>query len=463
VVTFFGFLSIDVADFRRVVLRQMPVVSVPKDFRCSITTGIFRVPVFTADGFTYERSAIERHFSDGNDKSPLTNEPLRNRNLVPNNNLKSQIESFRETVLSANKFKTAIETGDLKTLKSSSFLPLDEYKDINPLFLAVETGQLNVLQYLLKECGENPTTLKDDAGNTLLHRAGNSSPKMVRYLVRDCKLKLEEKNRAGRTPLLQILTDRAARRSHSVIKELLELGADPKFSIDNANVLIAGVIGLPLAKMLVMKGAGVPAVVEQFFADGSSILHRHWSHTQKAVKVFEYFFSLIPTEARRIAIVRRIRNDGQTLLHASVRNPEILKILLGTPYSLSVAAVDKNGRNALHQWAMRAEHSDASEETLRLLLAAGIDINAKTPAGKTALHFAKADMRRFHQLMAAGASSNDVFDSLTVANLRLLYHRSIGLIKEGNRTNPNETYVGKKVEAFNNSENCWMPAEIVEV
>ena len=63
---------------------------------CPISKQIMRDPVIACDGNTYERYWIERHFKTFDDnervKSPMTNNFLENRNLIPNLSLKSMIE-----------------------------------------------------------------------------------------------------------------------------------------------------------------------------------------------------------------------------------------------------------------------------------------------------------------------------------------------------------------------------------
>ena len=50
---------------------------------CPITSELMLDPVFTADGQTYERWAIEEWLST-KDVSPLTNEKLEHKELTPN-------------------------------------------------------------------------------------------------------------------------------------------------------------------------------------------------------------------------------------------------------------------------------------------------------------------------------------------------------------------------------------------
>lgn len=52
-----------------------------------------RNPVMAADSFTYERCAIEAWLAKSN-LSPMTNEPLPNRALMPNSMVRSAIRQW---------------------------------------------------------------------------------------------------------------------------------------------------------------------------------------------------------------------------------------------------------------------------------------------------------------------------------------------------------------------------------
>ena len=56
----------------------------PPEVLCPITCELMRDPVVTADGHSYERSAIASWIERGNATSPLTGEPLAHTHLVPN-------------------------------------------------------------------------------------------------------------------------------------------------------------------------------------------------------------------------------------------------------------------------------------------------------------------------------------------------------------------------------------------
>lgn len=64
------------------------------EFLCPITLELLTDPVIAADGFTYERSAIEEWLSSGKVTSPSTNEPLLNQSLVSNHQVRKQLENL---------------------------------------------------------------------------------------------------------------------------------------------------------------------------------------------------------------------------------------------------------------------------------------------------------------------------------------------------------------------------------
>merc|ERR1712224_1133137 len=70
----------------------------PDQFLCPISRSLMKDPVVACDGHTYERASIEEWFSSrllGAVSSPMTNERLANRNLVPNRTVKQLIAQWR--------------------------------------------------------------------------------------------------------------------------------------------------------------------------------------------------------------------------------------------------------------------------------------------------------------------------------------------------------------------------------
>ena len=68
---------------------------VPDDYVCPITAEIMTDPVSTADGFTYERTAI-LEWLQTKDTSPSTGAKLEHKTVTPNLSLRSMIRSFVE-------------------------------------------------------------------------------------------------------------------------------------------------------------------------------------------------------------------------------------------------------------------------------------------------------------------------------------------------------------------------------
>lgn len=75
------------------LLKYIDENKIPHEFYCSISQDIMKDPVKTKDGFTYDRESIERWLATSW-KSPLTGLELESKALLPNNELKIQIEKF---------------------------------------------------------------------------------------------------------------------------------------------------------------------------------------------------------------------------------------------------------------------------------------------------------------------------------------------------------------------------------
>ncbi|KAI3800067.1 hypothetical protein L1987_35375 [Smallanthus sonchifolius] len=68
--------------------------TLPNHFRCPIFKDVMVDPCVAADGYTYERRAIEKLFEES-DISPMTNLPLTSRSLTPNYTLLSAIMEWK--------------------------------------------------------------------------------------------------------------------------------------------------------------------------------------------------------------------------------------------------------------------------------------------------------------------------------------------------------------------------------
>ncbi|XP_069175368.1 WD repeat, SAM and U-box domain-containing protein 1 isoform X1 [Procambarus clarkii] len=68
----------------------------PTEYLCPITQELINDPVLCADGFTYERVAMEAWLASGKRTSPMTNEKLSHLTLTPNRTLRTLIQRYKE-------------------------------------------------------------------------------------------------------------------------------------------------------------------------------------------------------------------------------------------------------------------------------------------------------------------------------------------------------------------------------
>ena len=102
----------------------------PEAFVCSITQRIMLDPVVAADGHTYERAAISRWFAEGRSelKSPLSGERLCTAELLPNKNLRSQIQNF-STTTDNGADGSALERENMRLLLERAETAADELRE----------------------------------------------------------------------------------------------------------------------------------------------------------------------------------------------------------------------------------------------------------------------------------------------------------------------------------------------
>merc|ERR1712062_712635 len=72
---------------------DIEIKEINSKFLCPITKQIMKDPVICADGYSYERTAIEQWLKC-NDKSPVTEETLSTKQVFPNQNLKQMIQEI---------------------------------------------------------------------------------------------------------------------------------------------------------------------------------------------------------------------------------------------------------------------------------------------------------------------------------------------------------------------------------
>ncbi|XP_034534893.1 WD repeat, SAM and U-box domain-containing protein 1 isoform X2 [Notolabrus celidotus] len=95
-------LHIDSVGLRNKLLRKVEELKsdsvcsgTPDEFLCPITRELMREPVIAADGYSYEREAIESWINTKNRSSPMTNLPLLTTLLTPNHTLKMAIGRWK--------------------------------------------------------------------------------------------------------------------------------------------------------------------------------------------------------------------------------------------------------------------------------------------------------------------------------------------------------------------------------
>lgn len=67
----------------------------PDKFVCPLTLELYKEPVMDKNGITFEKSAIMTWLQKGGESCPLTRRPLKVSDLVPDSNLKYQVDSWR--------------------------------------------------------------------------------------------------------------------------------------------------------------------------------------------------------------------------------------------------------------------------------------------------------------------------------------------------------------------------------
>ncbi|XP_042303084.1 WD repeat, SAM and U-box domain-containing protein 1 isoform X1 [Sceloporus undulatus] len=72
-------------------------LGIPDEFLCPITRELMKEPVIAADGYSYEKEAMENWIIKKRHSSPMTNLPLQRLVLTPNRSLKMAINRWLET------------------------------------------------------------------------------------------------------------------------------------------------------------------------------------------------------------------------------------------------------------------------------------------------------------------------------------------------------------------------------
>jgi ankyrin repeat protein len=305
--------------------------------------------------------------------------------------------SFAGTVPGLNEpLNEAAERGDLALVK----ILLDKGADINAkaatvgcrlcpwtaLIVAANAGHVEVVRLLLEKGADIRAT--DHTGWTALVRATNSGRLgVVRLLIEKGADVNAEDGLNGNTILMH-----AASQGHlEVVKLLIEKGADvnakPSFSNGTALDQAAEAGHLEVVKLLLDKGADVNA------EDSDALTRALYNGHGDVVKLLETHgaeWTLI--RAVMLGDVKEVQqlieggadvneqedSEGTVLMMAASRKDiEVVKVLLAN--GADINAKSKDGRTAL----MAAAYGDA--KITKLLLDRGADVRTKTEDGHTAL------------------------------------------------------------------------------
>jgi hypothetical protein len=134
---------------------------------CPITQELFIDPVLAEDGHTYERNAITRWFGTSNTRSPVTNEELEGKKLLPNHVIKKIVHHHRSTV--GEKLVIACESGGddaevLDLVERGADVNIRTQNGETPLLILIARGRLNLARELIKLGAD--ASLSNDKGET---------------------------------------------------------------------------------------------------------------------------------------------------------------------------------------------------------------------------------------------------------------------------------------------------------
>lgn len=186
---------------------------IPTKYLCSITSQIMIDPVMAADGYTYEREAIEQWLQT-HDTSPRTNERLEHKKLTSNHDKRSDILEFLDS-------RFELYEGD------EIYLPKAWMAQCAT---AIKRNQSSEVQRWLDK-DRRLLTLKLEGDSTALHLACQfSSPELIDILLKILKQKNQTIQLGGvgfKSASLNVLLEKALDSSDYLKCELLlKLGAE---------------------------------------------------------------------------------------------------------------------------------------------------------------------------------------------------------------------------------------------
>ncbi|KAI4355277.1 hypothetical protein L6164_004066 [Bauhinia variegata] len=134
-----------------------------QSFICPITRDVMVDPVETSSGQTFEKSAIEKWFTEGNAMCPLTMTPLDTSVLRPNKTLKQSIEEWkdRNTMITIASMREKLHSGDDDEVQQclASLQELCEQKDQHKEWVIME----NYIPLLIQLLGAKNREVRNNA------------------------------------------------------------------------------------------------------------------------------------------------------------------------------------------------------------------------------------------------------------------------------------------------------------
>lgn len=173
-----------------------------EDLVCPITSEIFQDPVLcVGDGQTYERSAVERWFAEGNETSPLTGAKLEEwgRKVTHNVDMRRRVnrltDGHAEKV--TDEAPAADETTDIDVISfvhgSDVISPRHAPMGIHALNGAIATAPP-------LESAEDLDAASNDGWTPLHSSAAEGNVQLVKEMI-SAKISVYAKNKEGETPL----------------------------------------------------------------------------------------------------------------------------------------------------------------------------------------------------------------------------------------------------------------------
>lgn len=483
-----------------------------KEFFCPITQSLIKDPVSTADGHTYERTAIQE-WLNGHDTSPATGLILPlgadgqvNKSLIPNHLYRQLFNSFleRRKICSNADFFAAVRQGQLERLKkelnyySRHLEAIDEKADRRtalleacyyghadivallheqradlavsdssgkgPVHLACQAGHAPVTQKLL-ELKVEPDT-KDLEGNRPLHLAAIRGHTDVLSLLLEARVDWEVKDNNGFTAL-----HLAVQNGHeATTRSLLAVGADAEVRTEN---------DLTSLHLAIKKGH--KSVVAALLEAGADQEAETWDRNYKAAKgkgwrerrktpfelalnlEGEQFSAIIKLLIDYKPDIAKAKEAKHAMMKACRMNDTVLvKYLLAAKVDVSIADEDEDYA-PLHAWINKESEDEEVKsididrnEIVKLLLESKADPNTKHE-GRTPLHNATRvdDVKIVQTLLTANADVNaaeddERFTPLHLAKSSVVIKTLLDAKADVNTESSNgETPIHRSVEADN--------------